>query len=128
MFGSHYNRSSSRGSERQDDEKAASDTERAIPPRVLTRAARLSTMTFGSVTGWLDKSTIGRPQLASVGTQSQLLDVPRPLFARERSGSDDRAPFRGDGRRDVSPPRPVRPMNAEPLGRLSGMGYGLGLR
>lgn len=91
----------------------------------LTRAARLSTMTFGSVTGWLDKSIIGRPQPAFTGTPSQMLDAPMPLFATEQSRADDRVPWMGN--RGISPPRPVRPLGAEPLGRLSGMGYGLGM-
>ncbi|KAH7069600.1 hypothetical protein BKA63DRAFT_85524 [Paraphoma chrysanthemicola] len=83
----------------------------------LNRARRISTMTFGSVSGWLDKSIISRPQPAFTGTPSQLLDAPKPLFARN-----------GGGRMAISPPMPARPTSAEPLGRLSGMGYGLGMR
>ncbi|KAF2825134.1 hypothetical protein CC86DRAFT_407367 [Ophiobolus disseminans] len=158
IFGSHYDdkiRSSSRGggkftertvssrgSIRRDVEKATVLNNEPVDvskppispsiysPRRLTRAARLSTMTFRSITGWLDKSTIGRPQPAFVGTPSQLLDAPQPLFARNQERVDDKAPWTGsEGRsRDISPPRPVRPLDAEPLGRLSGMGYGLGMR
>ncbi|KAH7070096.1 hypothetical protein FB567DRAFT_220188 [Paraphoma chrysanthemicola] len=83
----------------------------------LKRARRISTMTFGSVSGWLDKSIISRPQPVFTGTPSQLLDAPRPLFARD-----------GGGRMAIIPPMPARPTSAEPLGRLSGMGYGLGMR
>lgn len=93
-------------------------------PRRLTRATRISTMTFGSVSGWLDKAAIGRPPApAFTGTPSQLLDAPKPLFAKEQKGSTE-ASWRGD----ISPPRPARPGSAEPLGRLSGMGFGLGMR
>lgn len=75
--------------------------------------------TFGSVSGWLDKSSIGRPRPAYVDTSSQFLELPRPLFAdRERDRREaGEAPWR--------PQRPVE--DAAPLGRLSGMGFGLGL-
>lgn len=93
-------------------------------PHRLTRATRMSTMTFGSVSGWLDKAAIGRPPPpVFTGTPSQLLDAPKPLFAKEQQVNTE-ASWKGD----ISPPRPARPGSAEPLGRLSGMGYGLGMR
>ncbi|KAH8711925.1 hypothetical protein GQ44DRAFT_776469 [Phaeosphaeriaceae sp. PMI808] len=98
-------------------------------PDRLARTTRISTMTFGSVDGWLDRSTIGRPQPTFMGTPSQLLDAPKPLFTKDqakgRAMADGAAPWVEKGR--ISPPRPMRPISAEPLGRLSGMGYGLGM-
>lgn len=93
-------------------------------PHMTMRMTRISTMTFGSVGGWLDKTTIGKPipVPAFTGTPSQLLDAPKPLFAKPANASDENwieKPI-------ISPPRPARPGSAEPLGRLSGMGYGLG--
>ena len=142
IFGSHYDERigrsnggekftqrsvSSRESVQREPEKVGRTpvSPSLYSPRRLTRATRLSTMTFGSVTGWLDKSTIGRPQPAFMGTPSQLLDAPRPLFAG-RVDADDSAPWSRGRSRGVSPPRPAR--GAEPLGRLSGMGFGLGMR
>jgi hypothetical protein len=58
----------------------------------------------------MDKS-----QLTFTGTPSQLLVAPRPLFAPGNGMEKEKA-------------IPARPRSAEPLGRLSGMGYGLGLR
>lgn len=79
-------------------------------------------MTFGTVSGWLEKNNVGKPQPAVfMGTPSQLLDAPRPLFLKEKKSNEG---VRGD----ISPPRPLRPGSAEPLGRLSGMGFGLGMR
>jgi hypothetical protein len=74
--------------------------------------------TFGSVTAWLDKSTIGKPRPAYVETSSMFLELPRPLFAdreREKNVVEGR---QGPKRPDV---------DAAPLGRLSGMGFGLGM-
>jgi hypothetical protein len=116
----------SRASDRHDPENSGTSVDQNVdgPPTSpsiysprLTRARRISTMTFGSVSGWLDKSTISRPQPAFTGTPSQMLDAPRPLFARANEGN-----------RAISPPRPLRPESAEPLGRLSGMAFGLGMR
>lgn len=75
--------------------------------------------TFGSVSTWLDKGTIGRPKPAYIDTSSQFLELPRPLFAdRERENR----------RGEDAPWRPKRPeADAAPLGRLSGMGFGLGM-
>ncbi|OAL52478.1 hypothetical protein IQ07DRAFT_678450 [Pyrenochaeta sp. DS3sAY3a] len=75
--------------------------------------------TFGSVSAWLDKGTIGRPKPAYVDTSSQFLELPRPLFA------DRETEMR---RGENAPWRPKRPdADAAPLGRLSGMGFGLGM-
>ncbi|KAF2648184.1 hypothetical protein K491DRAFT_722781 [Lophiostoma macrostomum CBS 122681] len=76
--------------------------------------------------GALDKSRISRPKTAYV--ENGLLGVPRPLFAREERererGALDVAPWLDKG--TISAPRPGRPVSAEPLGRLSGMGLGMG--
>jgi hypothetical protein len=82
------------------------DTEKVpVSPSVYSqhRMTRISTMTFG------------KAQLTFTGTPSQLMDAPKPLFAQESGVERGRV-------------RPARPRSAEPLGRLSGMGYGLGLR
>jgi hypothetical protein len=92
----------------------------------LTRATRGSDMSFGSVRGWWDIN-YGTEKLekGSLGTRSQLVDVPRPLFAaRERGNEVVVVGSKGE----ISAPRPARPQSAEPLGELSGMGYGLGMR
>jgi hypothetical protein len=103
--------------------------------RLTTRATpRSSDMTFGSVGMWLDQNNpVERPQTVFTGTPSQMVDAPRPLFARREQVSKD---DHGDGddvlvvgwKGDISAPRPVRPQSADPLGRLSGMGFGLGMR
>lgn len=73
------------------------------------------------MSAWLDKGTIGRPKPAYVESSSQFLELPRPLFAdKERDvARGEQAPWR------VAPKRPEA--DAAPLGRLSGMGFGLGM-
>ena len=74
--------------------------------------------------GWVDKGSISRPKNAWL--ENGLLSVPKPGFLREERGEKDdtTAPWVGKG--DISGPRPGRPVSAEPLGRLSGMGMGMG--
>ncbi|KAF2729553.1 hypothetical protein EJ04DRAFT_580566 [Polyplosphaeria fusca] len=74
--------------------------------------------------GWLDKGTISRPKPAYL--ENGLLSVPKPGFVKEREKKteDDTAPWVDKG--TISAPRPGRPRSAEPLGRLSGMGLGMG--
>lgn len=73
---------------------------------------------------WLDKGTISRPKPAA-WRENGLLGVPRPAFLRsekERTEEGERWVDKGT----ISAPRPGRPASAEPLGRLSGMGMGMG--
>jgi hypothetical protein len=93
----------------------------------LTRATRFSDMSFGSVGGWLEKNAVETPQMAFMGMERQMVDVPRPLFAGKGQGSEEDVLVVG-WKGDISPPRPVRPQSADPLGKLSGMGFGLGMR
>jgi hypothetical protein len=79
----------------------------------------------------VDKARISRPKTAYLengnGNGNGFLGVPRPLFAREgreREEERDVAPWLDKGW--ISAPRPGRPVSAEPLGRLSGMGLGMG--
>jgi hypothetical protein len=71
----------------------------------------------------IDKSMISRPKAAWL--ENGLLSVPKPLFMREeRERVEDREKWVPRGA--ISAPRPNRPASAEPLGRLSGMGMGMG--
>ncbi|KAF2117112.1 hypothetical protein BDV96DRAFT_19203 [Lophiotrema nucula] len=72
----------------------------------------------------VDKASIGKPKAAWL--ENGLLSVPKPGFMRdrERVSADDAAPWVDKG--IISAPRPGRPRSAEPLGRLSGMGLGMG--
>lgn len=74
--------------------------------------------------GYLDKGSISRPKPAYL--ENGLLSVPKPGFVRDNqmTASDDAAPWLD--KRTIGPPRPGRPRSAEPLGRLSGMGMGMG--
>jgi hypothetical protein len=80
-----------------------------------------------SVGGWLDRNTVVRPKTGFMGTESQMKDAPQPLFAGQKQGKGEDKMIVG-GKRDISPPKPVRPRSAAPLGKLSGMGFGLGMR
>ncbi|KAF1831617.1 hypothetical protein BDW02DRAFT_625521 [Decorospora gaudefroyi] len=121
VFGSGGGREASRSSSSASKYTTRSGHEKhyeqapSTPPNTLNAGNR---STFGSVTAWLDKSTIGRPRPAYVETSSMFLELPRPLFAEREAERDD---VRGEGR----PRRPDR--DAAPLGRLSGMGFGLGM-
>jgi hypothetical protein len=92
----------------------------------FTRDTRGSNMSFGSVRGWWDRNH-GTVKLDKVivGTRSLMADVPRPLFAEQKRG-DEVVVVGWKG--EISAPRPTRPHSAESLGKLSGMGYGLGMR
>ncbi|ORX96647.1 hypothetical protein BCR34DRAFT_607567 [Clohesyomyces aquaticus] len=74
--------------------------------------------------GWLDKSIIGRPKPAWL--ENGFLSVPKPGFLKEESKrvDEDSAPW--VDKETISKPRPARPRSAEPLGRMSGMGLGMG--
>jgi hypothetical protein len=72
-----------------------------------------------SKASWLVKGSIGRPKPAWM--ENGLLSVPKPGFLDER-GDDSREPAPWN----ISRPKPSRPRSAEPLGRLSGMGLGMG--
>jgi hypothetical protein len=93
----------------------------------LTRATRFSDLSFRSVGGWSEKNAVKTPQMALMGMDRQIEDVPRPLFAGKGQGSEEDVLVVG-WKGDISPPRPVKPQSADPLGRLSGMGFGLGMR
>ena len=72
----------------------------------------------------VDKEAIGRPKPSWV--ENGFLSVPKPGFLKEKEvdEEDDRAPW--VDKETISKPRPGRPRSAEPLGRLSGMGLGMG--
>jgi hypothetical protein len=72
---------------------------------------------------WLDKGIIGRPRPALV--ENGLLTVPKTAFM-DRDEVDERAPWADNFEGSIGRPRPSRPRSAEPLGRLSGMGLGMG--
>jgi hypothetical protein len=106
--------------------KANSVVKTPVSPSVYSQVGltRFSRMSVG---GWLDRNTVVRPKTGFTGTESQMRDAPRPLFAGQKDGSG------GDGlgvrwKENISLPRPVRPRSAAPLGQLSGMGFGLGMR
>jgi hypothetical protein len=72
---------------------------------------------------WLDKGTISKPKAAWL--ENGLLGVPRPSFMtsdKDKTEADEKWASKSD----ISGPRPGRPASAEPLGRLSGMGMGMG--
>ncbi|KAF2680744.1 hypothetical protein K458DRAFT_406912 [Lentithecium fluviatile CBS 122367] len=73
--------------------------------------------------GWLDKGMISRPKAAWL--ENGMLSVPKPAFAREERERVEEGE-RWVGKGAISAPRPGRPASAEPLGRLSGMGMGMG--
>jgi hypothetical protein len=77
---------------------------------------------------WLDKGSIGRPKVERTGFVRLWEDEDRERKDRSVEGygldSD-----KNDGLLDknlISGPRPARPVSAEPLGRLSGLGMGMG--
>lgn len=107
-----------RSSQRVSSQRGSSETAKEVQNAVTALNAG-SRLTPGSVPGLLDKASIGRPRPAYVHTSSQFLELPRPLFAdRERQ----------IGKTGETLRRPERPLvDAAPLGRLSGMGFGLGL-
>ncbi|KAF2275325.1 uncharacterized protein EI97DRAFT_72190 [Westerdykella ornata] len=77
--------------------------------------------------GWLSKRDISRPKpMKDVWVENGLLGVPKPAFLKEArgEGQDTSAPWAGNGNEDKV--KPGRPRSAEPLGRLSGMGLGMG--
>ncbi|KAF2713788.1 hypothetical protein K504DRAFT_450434 [Pleomassaria siparia CBS 279.74] len=90
-----------------------------------SKASKKSWLRKDKKNSWLDKTTIGRPKPA--WSESGLLDVPKPLFIRRdgNEGEDEeKAPWVDKGL--IGRPKPGRPRSAEPLGRLSGMGLGMG--
>lgn len=73
---------------------------------------------------WLRKDSIGRPEPATWG-RGQMLSVPvAPFVKSEKESVEDGERWIDKGL--ISEPRPARPRSAEPLGRLSGMGMGMG--
>lgn len=54
-----------------------------------------------------------------------MLEVPRAAFMKS-DGEVVESGERWVEKGEISEPRPVRPVSAEPLGRLSGMGLGMG--
>jgi hypothetical protein len=109
-----------------DMRKANSVAKMPVSPSVysqdgLTRFSRMS------VGGWLDRNTVVRPKTGFIGTESQMKDAPQPLFAGQKQGKGGDGMNVG-GKGGISPPKPVRPRSAAPLGKLSGMGFGLGMR
>ncbi|KAF1948642.1 hypothetical protein CC80DRAFT_556138 [Byssothecium circinans] len=76
----------------------------------------------------LDKGMISRPK-AAYHDSNGMLGVPRPAFAmeeREMVEDGEKWVVKAVSKDDISAPRPGRPVSAEPLGRLSGMGMGMG--
>ncbi|KAF1976767.1 hypothetical protein BU23DRAFT_565451 [Bimuria novae-zelandiae CBS 107.79] len=95
-----------------------------MPPSRTSSRSSGSTLTGDSRQGWLRKDSIGRPMPANCG-EGELLSVPQAAFMKnEREGVEDVERWVDKGM--ISEPRPVRPVSAEPLGRLSGMGMGMG--
>ena len=98
------------------------------PSRADSRSSSRASLTGdgrekGVEAGWLDKRTISRPKAAWL--EGGLLSVPKPAFMRE-----EKETVENDGKwihkGAIGAPRPRRPASAEPLGRLSGMGMGMG--
>jgi hypothetical protein len=71
----------------------------------------------------LDKRTIGQPQGPEFG--HWILNAPLPAFLRREKAKVEVAERRVLPKEEP-PRRPRRPRSAEPLGRLSGMGRGMG--
>ena len=80
----------------------------------------------GASAPWVDKGTIGRPKINGEGFVRLWGDD----YEKDRSSGRGMSPIkeRGDSfdRNLISAPRPARPTSAEPLGRLSGLGMGMG--
>lgn len=57
--------------------------------------------------------------------ENGLLSVPKPAFVKEEKENVEEGE-RWVDKGTISLPRPVRPESAEPLGRLSGLGMGMG--
>lgn len=87
------------------------------------RDSRGSVGSNGSKKSWLDKGTIGRPKAEWV--ENGFLSVPKAAFVG-RDEFEERAPWVDGFKGSIGRPRPSRPRSAEPLGRLSGMGLGMG--
>ena len=100
-----------------------------VPPaeRAGSRASRGSNaLTGDGEQRFLRKESIGKPEPRRWG-EGGLLGVPRPAFlkgAGEVEESGEKGGWVNKGM--ISAPRPGRPASAEPLGRLSGMGMGMG--
>lgn len=75
----------------------------------------------------VEKNRVGRRD-EDGGWKGELLRVPRAVFGKEVEVERERGREAGERWAGVliSGPRPVRPASAEPLGRLSGMGMGMG--
>jgi hypothetical protein len=73
---------------------------------------------------WLDKGIIGRPKPVWLETGS--LSVPKATFLDRAEIENERAPWVDGFKSSIGRPIPSRPRSAEPLGRLSGMGSGMG--
>ncbi|KAF9729545.1 hypothetical protein PMIN06_009711 [Paraphaeosphaeria minitans] len=92
------------------------------PPGTSSRASsRSSGRTLGAE-GKDKEGDVRRPGGGEFG-EGEMMRVPRAAFMREGKGDVERGAWVGVV---ISGPRPVRPRSAEPLGRLSGMGMGLG--
>jgi hypothetical protein len=120
IFGDGASRSASRASSK----RRGSDDEVVKEKSIEAGSGRGS----GGAGGWLDKGSISRPKKAFL--ENGLLAVPKPGYLaderRERERATDTVAPWGFGKEDISAPRPGRPRSAEPLGRLSGMGLGMG--
>ncbi|OAG00099.1 uncharacterized protein CC84DRAFT_1209774 [Paraphaeosphaeria sporulosa] len=83
----------------------------------------------------VEKRDVGRPSGGGPGFgesgedgfgKGELLQVPRAAFMMKREEEVGREAGERWVGLEISGPRPVRPRSAEPLGRLSGMGMGMG--
>ncbi|KAJ4299050.1 hypothetical protein N0V90_004294 [Kalmusia sp. IMI 367209] len=94
-----------------------------LPPSRTGSRSSQRTLTGDSREGWLHKDSIGRPVPTKWG--EGLLSVPQAAFMKNERESVEEGEKWID-KEMISAPRPGRPASAEPLGRLSGMGLGMG--
>ena len=85
----------------------------------------LSRQETSTAAPWVDKGSIGRPKPGGDGFIRLWDNEKDSLEKRVQTADRERGEVPFD-RNIISAPRPARPASAEPLGRLSGLGMGMG--